>query len=266
MKRHPALEPFSRDHNVSLVLARELSRQDQGSGEKLLAVWRDEMHDHFSTEERLLSPLATKESAERLTSEHRLIESLVERIAAEPENVDLLSKVGRVLDAHVRWEEQEFFPEIERSASARQLSALAKSTEQIEVRRRDSVWAPRRGELMAKRKFTCDVAALASSDEKGPMWAIEIEDLDCTLLRWPGGHAIVPHVNNEVDVVMSVFAGTGILEVDGVKTRLKAGTIVVIPKNTERSIRVDDGPLIYLNVHKRRRRLMPTGSRQRGKS
>jgi mannose-6-phosphate isomerase-like protein (cupin superfamily) len=117
---------------------------------------------------------------------------------------------------------------------------------------------------MAKRKTTCDSAARANEGLTGPVWATETEDLDCTLLQWNAGHQIAPHVNDEVDVVMTVLQGSGTIEIDGVKTLLKAGVIVVIPKGTRRSIDAESTPLVYLNVHKRRRRLMPQAGRPVG--
>ena len=114
---------------------------------------------------------------------------------------------------------------------------------------------------MARRKTTCDSATKATEGFTGPIWAAETEDLDCTLLQWNEGHQIASHLNDEVDVVMSVLQGNGSVVVDGVRTLLKPGVIVVIPKGAHRSITAESTPFVYLNVHKRRRRLMPTGTR-----
>ena len=261
MKRHPALEPFSRDHNVGLILARELMRGDEGVGNKLVAVWNDEMRDHFEMEEQLLSPLAAAESVTRLVDEHRRFANFVGQLENGQGDLALLEMAGTLLDAHIRWEEREFFPEIERTATQTQLAQLAKATDKIENRRADSKWAPRRGELMARRKFTCDSVSLSKEGRTGPIWATETEDLDCTLLQWNEGHEIASHVNDEVDVVMTVLQGEGMIEIGGAKTILKQGVIVVIPKGAGRRITAETTPLVYLNVHKRRRRLMPQSSR-----
>jgi hypothetical protein len=121
MKRHPALEPFSRDHNVGLILARELMRGDDGVGEKLADVWQDEMQDHFEMEEQLLGPLLSASSAARLIEEHRRFTELVEQLSSTPHARDILNQAGALLDAHIRWEERELFPEIEQSATPEQL-------------------------------------------------------------------------------------------------------------------------------------------------
>jgi mannose-6-phosphate isomerase-like protein (cupin superfamily) len=262
MKRHPALEPFSRDHNVGLILARELMRGDEGVGDKLIAVWKDEMRDHFDMEEELLSPLASEQSVVRLIAEHRAFAEVVAQIESG-KDIPVLAKAGALLDAHIRWEEREFFPEIEQTATPTQLAQLAKATDEIENRRADSKWAPRRGELMARRKSTCDSASIAREGLTGPIWAAETEDLDCTLLQWNEGHEIAAHVNDEVDVVMTVLQGAGLIEIDGSKTILKQGVVVVIPKGATRRIQAETTPLLYINVHKRRRRLMPQTERPR---
>lgn len=92
----------------------------------------------------------------------------------------------------------------------------------------------------------------------GPVFGREVEDLDVTLLAWTEGHEIAAHVNNEVDVVTVVLAGTGVARLAGVEHELKAGSVLIIPKGVERAITSKSDNFRYLNVHKRRKRLMPT--------
>ena len=257
MKRHAALEPFSRDHNVGLILAREMTRNDPGVVEKAMAVWHDEMRDHFEMEEQLLTELASPESAERLVEEHRLYAAHIRQI--EQGNVDdsVLREMGSLLETHIRWEEREFFPEIESRASEAQLREVSRASLEIENRRADSKWAPRRGELVARKKMMCDTESAARQGLTGPIWATETEDLDCTILQWNDGYEISAHVNDEVDVVMTVLQGSGSIEIDGVTLPLRAGVVVVITKGKTRKLIAESTPFVYVNVHKRRRRLMP---------
>lgn len=90
------------------------------------------------------------------------------------------------------------------------------------------------------------------------MFGREMEDLDATLLAWPQGHEIQAHVNAEVDVVTVVLSGSGVAQIDGAERALTAGSVLLIPKGAERSIRSTSDDFRYLNVHKRRKRLMPT--------
>lgn len=109
-----------------------------------------------------------------------------------------------------------------------------------------------------RQALPVDLAALVSAATLGgPQWGHEMEDLDFTLLVWKHGEGVAPHVNDEVDVAMIVLDGEGELTVDGQTTSLRAGLAVPIPKGTERAVRATGERLAYLNVHKRRRRLMP---------
>jgi len=129
MKRHPALEPFSRDHNTGLILARALIEKRPDAGEDLLRAWQSELKDHFREEERLLAPLATRESAFRLRQEHARIADLVARLPASG------PALGTALEQHIRWEERQFFPEIQATAPEEALRLLSAETDRLEERR-----------------------------------------------------------------------------------------------------------------------------------
>lgn len=98
---------------------------------------------------------------------------------------------------------------------------------------------------------TLDLAGWIS-DETGPLWGTATEQLNATFLSWRDGHEIAAHVNNEVDVVMIVISGEGEVEVDGKTQTLKPGSLVVLPKGTERAVRARSTPFSYVNVHQRR--------------
>jgi mannose-6-phosphate isomerase-like protein (cupin superfamily) len=93
--------------------------------------------------------------------------------------------------------------------------------------------------------------------ERSAMWSTETEDLDATLLSWDDGGGVAPHVNSEVDVVMIVLSGSGLIRVGEEQQNLEPGAIIVIPKSVEREVRCTSGRLTYLNVHKRRRKMQP---------
>lgn len=91
----------------------------------------------------------------------------------------------------------------------------------------------------------------------GPLFGLESEDLNITVLEWPNGHVIEPHVNSEVDVVTVVMAGEGVATIDGEQHELRPGLLVLFPKGAERSIQSRSDGFRYANIHKRRRKLMP---------
>lgn len=91
----------------------------------------------------------------------------------------------------------------------------------------------------------------------GAAAGLQTEDLNVTVIAWPEHHSIDAHVNNEVDVVSIVLSGMGEAIVDGVTHPMRLGTVVVIPKGAERAIRSLSVDFRYVNIHKRRRALMP---------
>jgi hypothetical protein len=157
MKRHPALEPFSRDHNDGLILARRLSlaadegqETRAGAADLFMEAWKVELKDHFDEEERLLSDLASPEDRERLLAEHRVIEDHFDALTAGDLSRFRLAEIGKALHDHIRWEERGLFVAIENSASEEQLARLAQETHEHEQRR----WElnPKRKELVQRRR------------------------------------------------------------------------------------------------------------------
>jgi iron-sulfur cluster repair protein YtfE (RIC family) len=147
MKRHPALEPFSRDHNLGLILARKLQHPESNAVEEFLTAWDLEIASHFVDEEELLMPVIPEEAlATRLLDEHRLIRNLV---ACLPRTAE---QVGSKLEAHIRWEERSLFPAIESGASDSDMRELARRTNEVERQRWKSGLMPDRERLALARK------------------------------------------------------------------------------------------------------------------
>lgn len=149
MKRHHALEPFSRDHYGGLVVARHL-KEKPGSESiaELMQVWNGEMEDHFREEELTLSPLAPPEMAARLYRDHDDIRALVATAARNLSEEDAVELGHRIHD-HIRWEERELFPALE---ADERLIDIEPAAEAMELRRQDSGLYPRRAELVQRRK------------------------------------------------------------------------------------------------------------------
>jgi len=86
----------------------------------------------------------------------------------------------------------------------------------------------------------------------GPQWGTATDDLNGTLLSWNQGQEIASHVNNEVDVIMVVMQGNGVLTLDKVAHEIHDGMAAVIPKGVERSVIAKSTPFVYLNIHRKR--------------
>lgn len=92
----------------------------------------------------------------------------------------------------------------------------------------------------------------------GPIFGHETEDLDLTAVAWAEGRGVGEHTNAEVDVAMIVLSGRGVVQIDDRREEVAAGRLIVLPKGVRRAITALTSDFRYLNVHKRRKRLMPT--------
>ena len=132
MKRHDALEPFSRDHYAGLVVARHLMLdQNEASLRACVEYWNREMQDHFQEEERLLAPLATPEMAQRMKQEHNVIREKILAAQTHHPDSDELREMGQTIHDHIRWEERELFPLLEKT----ELGRIALESHAMEERR-----------------------------------------------------------------------------------------------------------------------------------
>lgn len=133
MKRHPALVPLSRDHHHALVLARRLRRAEAAdageAAQAFLEHWTEEERLHFRIEEEVLLPAYAAHgdpehpAVIRTLLDHMEIRRDVERLAAGAEP-QLLHELGARLADHVKLEEQELFPLIERTVPETALAEL----------------------------------------------------------------------------------------------------------------------------------------------
>jgi quercetin dioxygenase-like cupin family protein len=86
----------------------------------------------------------------------------------------------------------------------------------------------------------------------GPLWGLESEDLNATLLAWSPGEGPPEHVNEERDVLVFVVAGSAEVALDGETSLLAAGEAAIVAKGRRRRITAGPDGLRYLSVHLRR--------------
>lgn len=96
-----------------------------------------------------------------------------------------------------------------------------------------------------------------SPDAPSLLGSLASADLNVNLLRFTGERGIDPHVNSDVDVLIVVLDGEGVLTVDEETVTLAAGQAVIVPKGAKRSIRSAGEQVAYLTCHGVRRGLMP---------
>ena len=176
---------------------------------------------HFREEEEALFPLVIDvEEARALLVQalldHQHLHALVTALEAGRDVRATMRELGERLEAHVRLEERQLFPLIERVAAA----ALA--------------------------------GAMATPKGGGPVWGDASDDLNATLLEWSEGAGPPEHVNDERDVLVFVVDGSAKLAVDGEERELVPGEAVIVPKGIPRRITAGRGGVRYLSVHTKR--------------
>jgi quercetin dioxygenase-like cupin family protein len=87
----------------------------------------------------------------------------------------------------------------------------------------------------------------------GAIWSLPHGgDLDANLVRLAPGADIGSHVNDEVDVLLVVQSGSGVLTINESGRLLGADHLALISKGSQRSIVAGDSGITYLSVHRRR--------------
>jgi quercetin dioxygenase-like cupin family protein len=149
--------------------------------------------------------------------DHQRLHALAAALEGQVDLRTSMRELGQRLEAHVRLEERELFPLIERLALA-ELDGL----DDAEVRR------------------------------GGPVWGAASEDLNATLLAWSVGGGPPEHVNDERDVLIFVAEGSATVRVDGEERQLAAGEGLIVDKGRRRKITAGSAGVHYLSVHLRR--------------
>jgi Hemerythrin HHE cation binding domain len=143
MKRDPALMSLSHDHHQALFVARTLRRATADTAEAasaaFLAYWEGSGRMHFRLEEEVLLPAyaewgnAHHPLVAHTLCDHVAIRQLADGIAiGSPPVVGALQELGIELAHHVRFEERELFPHIERTMPALVLATVAQALAEAE--------------------------------------------------------------------------------------------------------------------------------------
>jgi hypothetical protein len=117
---------LSRDHHVALVVAASLQRADRDGLEAAARRFVDFLNghelSHLVLEESVLLPAVPDDAtgpglARRVLDDHTYLRAALERLrrAHEPPDLEFLHDVGARLRDHVRMEERELFPYLERT-------------------------------------------------------------------------------------------------------------------------------------------------------
>ena len=145
VKRDPALQTLSRDHQHGLAVALELKRATPETApaarEAFLDFWTREGQAHFRAEEEVLLPAfaargsADHEAVVSVLVEHVEVRSRASELAATDAGEARLRELGELLQGHIRHEERVLFPLIEETLPREELERLAIALEAAEAGR-----------------------------------------------------------------------------------------------------------------------------------
>ncbi|GAB3021766.1 hypothetical protein GCM10027051_28900 [Niabella terrae] len=151
IKRHAALQSFSRDHHHGLLACWKLKeglRSEVAIPRMMKYVrwfWNHQLRDHFAEEEIHIFPLLATGHPLVLQAirEHRRLEHLFTRAA---ENSSTLQAIIKELQAHIRFEERELFTRIQEAANRQAIAIAAKLDRELFVDGySDNFWASTAG-------------------------------------------------------------------------------------------------------------------------
>ncbi|WP_114750847.1 hemerythrin domain-containing protein [Pleomorphovibrio marinus] len=134
IKRHPALQSWSREHHNGLLLCFKVRQGiKKGIVEDRIHkycqwFWEEELKNHFASEEQVLFPILGKNHpmVQQALNQHKQLRELFERAVASK---GILAQLADELDAHIRFEERVLFQEIQSKAKEEELKLLCQVEE-----------------------------------------------------------------------------------------------------------------------------------------
>jgi uncharacterized protein (DUF2249 family) len=110
-------------------------------------------------------------------------------------------------------------------------------------------------------RVLCDTTALAAgdatADATGAVWKLEMNQrhLDSNIIHMQPNAQIDSHAGPDLDVMMHVLGGSGELVHERDRLPLSTGSLIWLPRRSQRSITAGADGLTYLTVHQRRQAL-----------
>jgi quercetin dioxygenase-like cupin family protein len=102
----------------------------------------------------------------------------------------------------------------------------------------------------------CDVRALTGgrSEPAGVLWKLTESgrQLDANLIRLPAGERIGAHAEPDLDVLVLVVTGDGVMDTPEGPLSLAEGALLWLPHGSTRGITAGPDGLAYMTVHRRR--------------
>jgi len=136
--RSEHIKRLSREHHFSLLFCWKIRQglKTNVPGERIRKYvhyfWQQHLQPHFQDEEKILFVPIADRHVQRAINEHKSIRQQIEHLSNYPENKErkTLAKIADMVDEHVRYEERELFPHLERKLSKEQLEKIGKLIQQ----------------------------------------------------------------------------------------------------------------------------------------
>lgn len=140
LKRHPALIPLSKDHHFGLLLCWKIRTgvKKEIAPDRMVKYvsyfFDSHLKKHFEEEEQHIFTLLpeTNDKRKKAERQHRKLNRLVQKLSLEPEKTDItLGQIEEELEAHIRFEERELFPFLQRNMEEPELEQLKQTIEEV---------------------------------------------------------------------------------------------------------------------------------------
>lgn len=99
-----------------------------------------------------------------------------------------------------------------------------------------------------------DVTREVAADRSGALWRLAEDgrQLDANVVRLAAESRVAAHVEPDLDVLLYVVDGAGLLDTEDGDRPLAAGGLVWLPRGARRGVAAGPEGLTYLTVHRRR--------------
>lgn len=137
IKRNEHIVSLSKDHHLTLLFCWKIRNglKFEVRSDRIIKYvqyfWQHIMHPHFTEEETLLFAPVKDEAVQRALDEHVQIAQQINALDADGDNAaEQLSALADMVDSHVRYEERELFPHLEKILTNDQLENIGKQITQ----------------------------------------------------------------------------------------------------------------------------------------
>jgi hemerythrin-like domain-containing protein len=131
IKRNKHIVLLSKDHHLALLFCWKIRQGLQigvepGRMKNYVGYfWNHHMLEHFREEEEILFAPVQDPMIGKAMEDHQIIAAMVGSITSgETESIDAFKSLADAVDNHVRYEERELFPQLEKILSEEQLNTI----------------------------------------------------------------------------------------------------------------------------------------------